>query len=351
MLCHSIWNIWKSTARPSRKELPTSRIAGKFDFSRNGTLVFRSGGAEAGLVAVQWLDATGKAQGLLTKPGRYSRPRLAPDVRRLAIEVNERSATDIWVYELQGGREARLTFDGESTNPVWTPDGRNIVISRFTGGMFWMRSDGANTPQPLVPGNQSRQLPHSFTQDQKRLAFAESYDKGHHIWTVQVETVGGVMRADKPEPFFHTPNVDERHPSFSPDGRWIAYSSNESGIFQIYVRPFPGTPSSGKWQISNSGGMYPVWSRNSRELFYRTADNQIMVAPYSVNGDSFVRENLREWSETRLANIGMVANYDIAPDGKRIVAILPSKPTEKKAERHVIVLNFFDELRRRVPVK
>jgi len=159
------------------------------------------------------------------------------------------------------------------------------------------------------------------------------------------------MRGDKPEPFFHTPNVDERHPSFSPDGHWIAYSSNESGIFQIYVRPFPGTPSGGKWQISNSGGMYPVWSHNSRELFYRTADNQMMVAHYSVNGDSFVRENPREWSETRLANIGPVANYDIAPDGKRIIAILPGGPAEQKAEHLVILLNFFDELRRRVPVK
>jgi serine/threonine-protein kinase len=127
----------------------------------------------------------------------------------------------------------------------------------------------------------------------------------------------------------------------------MAYSSTESGSYQVYVRAFPDK--GGKWQISNSGGVYPVWSRNGHELFFRTEDNQIMVASYMVKDDSFVAAKPRAWSEKQIANIGLLANYDLAPDGKRIVALMPaSTPEDQKAESHVFFLeNFFDEVRRR----
>jgi serine/threonine-protein kinase len=154
------------------------------------------------------------------------------------------------------------------------------------------------------------------------------------------------LRAGKPEAFLQTP-FDERQGAFSPDGRWLAYSSNESGTYQIYVRAFPDK--GGKWQISNSGGVEPVFSRNGRELFFRTEDNQIMVASYAVKGGSFVADRPRVWSEKRLANLGVVPNYDLAPDGKRIVALMPVETAEgQKAQNQVIFLeNFFDEVRRR----
>jgi serine/threonine-protein kinase len=143
---------------------------------------------------------------------------------------------------------------------------------------------------------------------------------------------------------------DERHPAFSPDGRWLAYSSNESGTFQVYVKAFPDK--GGRLQVSNNGGLYPHWSRNGRELFFRTEDNRIMVVTYTTKGDSFAGGKPQPWSNKQLANVGITRNYDLAPDGKHIAALMPAEaPEDKKATNHVtLLLNFFDELRRRVPV-
>jgi Tol biopolymer transport system component len=182
---------------------------------------------------VQWLDAAGKTQPLLAKPDLYTRPSLSPDGKRLAI-----STTDIWVYEWQRDTMTRLTFGpARSIYPVWSPDGRYIVFQTL-GGMFWTRSDGSGKPQPLTQ-SKNRQLPYSFTLDGKRLAFHElSPQTQDDIWTVPLESDGTGLRAGKPEPFLQTPS-DERHGAFSPDGRWMAYDSNESGSYQVYVRPFP----------------------------------------------------------------------------------------------------------------
>jgi Tol biopolymer transport system component len=166
------------------------------------------------------------------------------------------------------------------------------------------------------------------------------------LWTVPLESDSSGLRAGKPEVFLNTP-ADERHPSFSPDGRWLAYASDESGTYQVYVRAFPD--SGGKWQVSNSGGVFPVWSRNGRDLFFRTEDSRMMAASYTVKGDSFAADKPRLWSEKQLANVGVTPNYDLAPDGKRIAALMPvEEPEEQKAQTQVIFLqNFFDEVRRR----
>jgi Tol biopolymer transport system component len=313
----------------------------QFDFSQTGTLIYRSGGAGGGLYTVQWLDAAGKTQPLLAKPDAYVRPSLSPDGNRLAI-----STSDIWVYEWQRDTMTRLTFGfTASSYPIWSTDGRYILY-QAPGGIFWTRSDGSGKPQQLTQ-SKNLQYPWSFTPDGKRLAFNEiNPETGFDLWTVALENDGAGLRAGKPEPYLQTP-FDERHPSFSPDGRWMAYDSNESGSYQLYVRAFPDK--GGKWQISNSGGMYPVWSRNGHDLFFRTEDNQIMVANYIVRGDSFVADKPRVWSEKRIANIGLLANYDLAPDGKRIVALMAvDTPEGQKAQNHVIFLeNFFDEVRRR----
>jgi Tol biopolymer transport system component len=309
------------------------------DFSQTGTLIYRSGGG--GLVTVQWLDAAGKTQSLLAKADSYQHPSLSPDGSRLAINT-----TDIWVYEWQRDTMTRLTFGpATSTNPLWSPDGRYILFNA-PGGMFWTRSDGSGKPQPLTQ-SKNFQFPWSFTPDGNRLAFIEfTPETRYDIWTVPLERDDAGLRAGKPEPFLQSPS-DERHPSFSTDGRWMAYDSNESGSYQVYVRAFPDK--GGKWQISNSSGVYPEWSRNGRELFFRTDDNQIMVASYTVKSNSFVADKPRVWSEKKIANIGLQDNYDLAPDGKRIAAIMPAETVEaQNAQSHVIFLeNFFDEMRRR----
>jgi serine/threonine-protein kinase len=218
--------------------------------------------------------------------------------------------------------------------------------------MFWTRADGAAKPQPLTRST-NQQYPSSVTADGKRLAFYELNPKtGFDIWTVPLEVTGGLLQAGKPEIFVQTP-FDERHPSFSPDGRWLAYASAESGIQQVYVRESPGRApgASGRWLISNGGGGYPVWSRHGQELFFRSADDKIIVAAYTVTGNSFVAHKPRVWSEKKLAHVGFLGAYDVASDGKRIVALEPvENPDGQKAQNHVIfLLNFFDELRRRVP--
>jgi Tol biopolymer transport system component len=318
----------------------------QLDFSQTGTLIYRNGGAGGGLLTVAWLDGAGKVQPLLAKPGAYGRPSVSPDGQRLALEVNEGSGTDIWVYDWQRDTMTRLTFTGTAQDPVWSPDNRYIAFRVAGAGTAVTRSDGAGQPQ-LMTQSKNSQYPYSFTPDGKRLAFGESSGGSFHLWTVPLESDSAGLRAGKPEIFLQTP-ADERNSSFSPDGRWLAYSSNESGTFQVYVRAFPDK--GGKWQISNSGGTYPMWSRNGHELFFETLDNHIMVAAYTVKDDSFVADKPRIWSEKQLGGVVNTGrNVDPAPDGKRLAALMQvDTPEDQKAQNHVIFLeNFFDEVRRR----
>jgi WD40 repeat protein/predicted Ser/Thr protein kinase len=273
--------------------------AAKFDASLTGTLVYGSGEAGGGgSVSVRWLESDGKTRPLMPKPGAYGRPSLSPDGRRLAMEVFDGSGQDIWIYDLERDTMTRMTFDGRvNQGPTWSPDGRYIVFGDQQG-LSWTRADGAGKPEVLL----------------------------------------------------QTP-FDERYPSFSPDGKWLAYASTESGSFQVYIRAFPDK--GGKWQISSAGGSYPMWSRSGRELFFESLDNRIMVAGYTAQGDSFVADKPRLWSEKALANlVNSSKNVDLAPDGRRIVAVMPAEgPNAEQSRNHVVFLeNFFDELRRRAPV-
>jgi Tol biopolymer transport system component/tRNA A-37 threonylcarbamoyl transferase component Bud32 len=325
----------------------------RFDVSQTGLFVYHSGGAAgAGLVTVQWLDNGGKIEPLLAKPGAYERPRLSPDGSRLALDIPAGSNRDIWIYEWKRDTMTRLTFDagGGPMTPVWSPDGRYIVFEG-KGGMYWTRSDGAGKPQQL---NQTKnpQNAYDFMPDGKRLAVMEMTGSGiFGLMTMPVEADATGLRVGKEDPFAQSA-FDERHPTFSSDGRWLAYASNESGTYQVYVRAFPDN--GGKWQISSAGGSYPTWSHDGREIFFRSDENRIMVANYSVKGDSFVVDQPKVWSDKQLADFGIIgtASYDPAPDGKRIAALMPVETAEmQQAQSHVIFLeNFFDELLRKAPL-
>lgn len=189
------------------------------------------------------------------------------------------------------------------------------------------------------------QFPASFTPDGSRLAFYEEKPGGGAvIRTVPLKASSGQPQAGEPELFLETPTGNP-YPAFSPDGRWLAYASAESGV---YVRAFPDRGT--KRLISTSGGNFPVWSRNGKELFYRTEDQRIMVAAYEVNGDSFVADTPRAWSERQIANTGLTPNFDLAPDGRRFAVLMPAdSPEPQESRSHVtLLLNFFDEVRRRV---
>jgi len=319
----------------------------QLDFSQTGTLIYRSGAAGGGLLTVAWLDGAGKVQPLLAQPGAYVNPSLSPDGQRLAVEVVEGSGTDIWVYDWRRDTMTRLTFTGTADGAVWSPDGRYIAFLAVGEGLSVIRSDGSGKPQPLTQ-SKNRQLPRSFAPDGKRLAFFETASgTGNGLWTVPLESDDAGLRAGKPEVFLQT---QANALSFSSDGRWMAYVSNESGTDQVYVRAFPDK--GGKWQISNRGGTWPMWSRNGRELFFETLDNHIMVAAYAVKGDSFAADKPRVWSEKQLGTSGGRKNVDLAPDGKRIVILMRVETEQgQKAQSHVIFLeNFVDDVRRKVPV-
>jgi serine/threonine protein kinase len=318
----------------------TTGSVAQFDASKNGTVVYIRGDTAGGTLSLVWVDSSGKIQPLLPKPGSYLRPRFSPDGNRVAPEAGG----DTWVYEWQRDTMTRLTSGG-GQGPAWTPDGRYIVF-RGVGGIYWARADGASTPQILLP-SQNSAFPWSFSPDGKRMGYMELGDGVWDLYTLPIENDGTGLKAGKPEPFLKTP-ADERYPTFSPDGRWIAYCSNESGAYQIYVRSFPDK--GGKWQVSADGGTHPIWSRDGR-VFFRNLDNKPMAAGYSTKGDSFSPERPRLWSDTRLADVGINLSYDLHPDGKRIVALMPVEAAGgKKAETHVTILfNFLDELRRRVP--
>jgi eukaryotic-like serine/threonine-protein kinase len=326
-------------------------VSAQLDVSQNGMVVYQEGGAQSLVATVQWLNRNGRMEPLLAKPGNYTRPRLSPDGHRLALDIPDASSRDVWIYDWQRDNTTRLTFNagGVSPNPIWSPDGRFIVFEG-RGGIFWTRSDGGGKPLSLID-SKNRQVPWSFTPDGKHLAWLESAStSGWELWTVSVEQDDAGLRAGKPELFLRN-SFDNRYPAYSRDGHWMAYTSNEGGTYQVYVRAFPDK--GGRWQVSSAGGSYPLWSPNGRELFFRTGDNQIMVANYTIKGDSFAPEKPRLWSEKRLLNFGLIgtASYDVAPDGNRVAALMPIEtPESQQAQNHVIFLmNFFDELRRKVP--
>ena len=208
-----------------------------------------------------------------------------------------------------------------------------------------MRADGMGQPQWLMQSN-NLQVPWSFPADGKRLAFNELNPSNvDDIWTVPVETGSSGLQAGKPELFLQAP-FHERGPMFSPDGRWIAYQSNESGRSEVYVQAFPD--GHGKRQISYGRGSYPAWSPNGRDLFF-VSKGVLMSASYQARGSSFFVEAPRVWFEKEIASFPSTKSYDLAPDGKHIVALMRADTPEEPHDRVIFLLNFFDELRRRVP--
>ena len=329
---------------------PTT-AGGQFDLSHNGNLVYLSGKSPSGTWTLVWLDSAGHTQPLRAAPGIYYNPRLSPDGQRIAYSTN----SAIEVYDWGRDSITRLTFTAQTqTNlkPVWTPDGKHIIfVSQGTNefSLQWIRADGSGEAQLLLK-SKNELVPRSFSPDGKRLAFEErDAETRMDIWTLPIDLSDPEHpRPGKAELFLRTPFA-VTEPAFSPDGRWMAYSSAESGGPEVFVRPFaPGVPSgSGKWLISTGGGQSPIWSRIGKELFYKGPGNRIMTAAYTANGDSFAAGKPRPWSNSQI-----LGELDLEPDGKRFVGTF-YPPTGSSGEPngsvHVtFLLNFFDEVRRRI---
>ncbi|MDO8679764.1 MAG: protein kinase [Acidobacteriota bacterium] len=326
----------------------------QFAVSASGTLVYLPGHSTGSGLPIHWMDHEGKTPPLRATPANWSNLLFAPDGRRLAIQILERSTNDIWVYEWARDTLTRLTFDpANDLKPVWTPDGRRLVFASARAdqampNLYWQRADGTGDAQRLTE-SKNLQWPASWHPSGTVLAFEEQTPQTATdlmILPLEGDEASG-WKPGKPTVFLNSP-FTEREPMFSPDGRWLAYISNEFGRPEVYVRPFPGP--GGKWQISTGGGSYPTWSQTKRELFYGTPNGQIMVAPYAVEGDSFRAEKPRLWSEGRHVVRGLTRMFDLHPDGER-VALAPAAQTSGVKQDHVTFLfNFFDELRRIAPV-
>ena len=339
---------------------------GQFDFSQSGAFYYRSGAPTSNEnYPVLWLESSGKTTPLLSKPGSYLMPRFSPDGRRLAMSVLSEGRQDIIIYDWQRDLLSRLnTTARENFMPLWAPDGKHIVFQgREAEGsaLIWMNADGGEGQQLLRTQNIG--FPCSFSSDGKFLAYAEQDAKtGYDIWILPLDLSDPDRpKPGKPESFLRTA-ANEVYAAFSPDGRWIAYGSDESGRYETYVRPFSGgssgsvaSRSSAKWQISNGGGAFPIWSHDGRQMFFLSPppSRRIMAVDVAVKEGAFLSGTPRLWADAQLSVRAATHPFDLHPDGKRFV-ILPaeSAPSEPdKGSAHVnVLLNFFDELRRRVPV-
>jgi serine/threonine-protein kinase len=325
-------------------------------FSSDGTLLYLPDQSKNLKSTILWMERDGKTASLRSIPARYSDPRFSPDGRRLAIDLIDEKGRDIWVYEWQRNRMLRFTLGaGENERPVWTPDGLRIAFAsdraeRGVSNIYWQRSDVTGEIQRLTESN-NPQRPNSWHPNGKFLAFAESNPQtGSDIMILPLE--GSEVAGWKPgKPFaFVNSASNEGRPVFSPDGRWLAYWSDESGRSEVYVRPFPGPGA--KRLISTNGGTYPTWSSNGKELFYQDADAKIMVAAYTASGSMFQAEKPRAWSAVSLPlstwAIGEL-NYDVSPDGKRLVVAPDQAEGAAKEDKITFLFNFTDQLRRIAP--
>jgi Tol biopolymer transport system component len=329
----------------------------QFAVAGNGTLVYLPGGSlGVGAAPIVWMDREGKTSALRTTLANWSNPRFAPDGQRIAVSINDGHQSDVWVYDWTRDTLSRLTFDpADDVLPAWTPDGRRVVFASARGdkatlNLYWQRADGTGEVQRLTE-SKNNQSPTSWHPSGKYLAFHEANPQTSRdvmILPMEGDEASG-WKPGKPTAFLSSP-FNEAWPAFSPDGRWLAYSSNESGRDEVYVRPFPGP--GGKWQISASGGTLPAWSRARHELFYEALqpDNRVMVASYTTEGDSFRADKPRVWADRQFGLRSVGWDFDLHPDGNRVaIAPAPEAQTATKQDKVVFIFNFFDELRRLAP--
>jgi serine/threonine-protein kinase len=336
----------------------------QFAAAANGTLVYVPRLSSSDEAPISWLDRAGKTTPLRPTSADWSNPSFDPDGRRLAMDIFDGRQVDVWIFDWAREFLSRLTSDPEDDRePVWTPDGRRIVFgstrdTKSAFNLYWQRADGTGAVQRLTQ-SANAQYPASWHPSGKFLVFVELHQNtGNDLMILPMDgDEASGWKPGKPTVFLNSA-FSEGYPTFSPDGHWLAYTSNESGRNEVYVRPFPGP--GGKWPISTGaetrGGavriIQTMWSRTRQELFYTTTDNHIMVVPYTVVGDEFIAEKPRLWSEVGFARRPRQVSIDLHPDGDRFaVATAPRAETSTKRDKVVLILNFFDELRRIVPTK
>jgi Tol biopolymer transport system component len=323
-------------------------------WAADGSAVYLPGAAATGANPIDWVARDGKTSPLRAAKTEWGDIRFSPDGQKLAVDIGDGKQRDVWVYEWSRDTLTQLTFDpNDDFSPVWTPDSRRIVFAsdrakKGVTNLYWVNADGTGDVKRLTDSPVS-QYPASWHPSGKYLAFHQN--TATTSWDLMILAMEGDAQKGwtpgKSTTFVATPAI-EIFPMFSPDGRWIAYFSNEhAGTFEVYVRPFPGP--GGVWKVSpEGGGGFPSWSRTANELLF-VFQNKIWFAPYTVVGDSFRADKPQPWSPTGIRGLGTQNPYDIHPDGKRLAAIAVVDQTSANADKVVFVFNFLDYLKATVP--
>ena len=313
--------------------------AAQYGLSVTGTLVYVPGGFEHNLSRMIWVDRAGKETPIAAPAHSYSFPRISKDGRRIAVTIADND-TQVWLYDLSRDALSRATFGGTtSANPAWSADSKRFAFYSDRAGpsnLFAQAADGSGSAERLT-GGPFVNVASSWSPDGQTIAYMEpNPETGFDIWTVGV--------ADrKPRPFLKT-QYNETSPEFSPDGHWLAYASDESGRFEIYVQPFPGP--GGKWQISTGGGTEPAWNPAGRELFYRVG-NRIMATAITLQPEFSAGKPAMLFEGPWLPTPVSMPNYDVSPDGKRFL-MLKAADEDQGVRQIVVVQNWFEELKRRM---
>ena len=317
-----------------------------FDVSLSGDLAYLPGQAEGGARTLFWLKRDGRSEKLPLPPRSYLHPRISPDLRKLAIEV-EGSNHDIYVYDFASGVLSNITTDGVSHWPVWTPDGRDIGYRSGPMGAFklWqVPADRSHAPMQL-PAEGVSQSAESYSPDGRVIAYTAMGPGAPS--SIMLASLQGDRRA---RPMDNTKYV-QGSPKFSPDGRWLAFCSNESRAPQVYVQAFPGPGP--KIQVSTDGGTDPVWKRSGGEIFYRNGDS-MMAVPVS-SAPTFTAGRPQElwkghYSHGMSSSCGppgaTSSNYDVTADGQRFLMIKDDDQDSATSTQIVVVLGWSEELNR-----
>jgi Protein kinase domain/WD40-like Beta Propeller Repeat len=314
----------------------------------SGVLIYSTGLNAAPTYDALWVDAKGEGVRFWDGQRSYAEPRVSPDGSKVTFMVFADNNWDVWVYDRVRAVSTRLTFENGIDGPgVWSPDGKYLIFSSAHEGpsnLYRKRADGSGDAERLTNANETQYVS-SWSADGKYIVYTAQVN-GSDLWILPLEG------DRKPKPFLATP-FTENEGAFSPDSRWIAYQSNESGRVEVYIRPLQGA---GKWQVSEGGGGYPRWSGDGRQLFFRD-DEGVMSVPIAVSGDSIAvgraRRALKGAFRGGVSGIGVgalqVADYDIARDVAHFVMFPIDAKAVGRTEHLTFVLNWFTELRHLLP--
>jgi serine/threonine-protein kinase len=352
------------SAVPLVDDIAQQNVTAHFSIASQGALVYvprdAVGGPPQARRTLAWIDRQGREFPIKAVPPRsYLYPRLSPDGTRVALEVREPPNGDIWLWDLARETLTRLTLGSMFDQyAVWTPEGQVIFASSDYGGpsaprsLMRMASDGTGTIEQLAPATVA-QFPSTVTPDGSALIFRTETPPPKLGATPGTDLLLLPLKGDRhPRPLLQTP-YDELNAEVSPDGHWLAYQSNESGRDEIYVRPFPNVDA-GRRQVSTAGGVQPLWSRSGKELFY-VSNEVVMRVPVTLASTLAlgIPEKLFATASFALRGGGLGRMYDVSLDGQRFLVIKESTAADQSppSARIVLVQNWFEELKARVPAK